>query len=683
MNPDTKSADPKVTAIQELVRQGVDHRRNLVMDSYLNLAFLSGNQWHMASLSRGIIEVENATNELRETYNVMRPAQKYMMHQLFKERPVMQGHAGGQDLSDAEAAKASGVFWDYLRTNNGWDQAEKEAMQWVFPCGAAFIAPVWRDIPSRRVRKEKSVYVEDGIVEIDPDTGAERFVYLENVTEEEVQADIVYDVYHPMQTFLFPLTANRWEKVMKIVTVDLVTRDYIEQYLGDTLPADMKAVQAGEVNLTALDRANGFIGSEYQFRSFDEHEERFLLVQVRERPTLKQPNGRHCVMVGDHIVYDGELPYLEEVREFDPNDVRNLTMGMIPYTAPPVAGRVIPPAPCSEWRASQVAINRLLTDISQNRQTVGRNKIMIQRGAFNKDQFTDEHGEVLEVDFIDGKPVMQMIQGVPLTGAQTELDAALSRFWELVGITDVLRGNNPPQVRSAWHLDILREEAGAPLASMAHQREKASEAVALFSLAMIRNRYTTNRMVEIYGPERLGEVVALLQANLLTDLRVKEGSTIPRNHAAVQAQIIEMTKYGLFAKADGAPDTDRVLAMLDMGTMLPSVDNLQRHRLRARYENTQMMQGVVIAPEDTEDHNLHIEEHLAYMSRREYYLASDGVKASFHAHVQAHIEYNNVDPTVPMGMGQGGLTLLGPNGGPSGDAGAPPVDQQQIQGGGF
>ncbi|OGV45196.1 MAG: hypothetical protein A2017_06555 [Lentisphaerae bacterium GWF2_44_16] len=633
-----KNTEDDVTKIEALLKQGVEHHRELVNNIELTLAFLSGNQWMTAVRNIGLAPVENSTNEYRCTNNMMLPTFHWRMERMFKEQPVITCFAGGDELTDDEKAYVASKLCDYWRSNSGWLNAEKEAAGWVDVSGMSFIAPVWRRNPFLEVKTKKYEYSDEPF-EVDK--------LISHIKEQEINRpdyDVAFDVFSIFNTFLFPLTANKWNKITGILHADIVSYDFLCEHLGEKLTEkDLRTVNPSEINYDALDRVNSYVSGEFALsKPPPEQEKRYLLLTYREKPSFKNRDGRYVVIAGGKKIIDAALPYIKEAREIDPSDEHNISMGVVPWSAMEVPGRLIPPAPMELLRETQVELNDLLTDQKQNRKTVGRNKILIQEDTLDKDAYTDEHGEIIELGKQDTPPVI--MQGRTLEGIDSEIAQKRSAFDDLSGRNQLFRGQNPAQVRSAFHLDILREEGAMIIDGETRRREKVHEMVARLCLAICRRRMGREKLIDIVGQDAAGFAVSFLESgNIRFDIRVKEGSALARNHASYEAKLVDMLRAGAFNNPQtGTLDVDLYWRMSKLGTLNFNVDKQAKIRTRARNENHLMYHGnEIIMPQKHEDHYLHIEEHKDFMNRPEWYNAAEEKRVNMTAHLETHTNMLN------------------------------------------
>ncbi len=661
---DRENEETRVTELRDKVEQGVDFFRPLVQDAELTLAFLSGNQWVSSSQTRGLVPVGNETNEQRDTDNQMLNHYRRYMHYLFQDEPVITAAEGGNEVQDAERAKVASALLEHWNDNNGLKQAREEAAQWAAVSGIGYIVPSWqKDL--RRVKRRTLQYNEDGVRNEDG-----QIRYVEEVEKEETRSDLLVESFCPLQVFPFPLMPSSWERVESVLTIDIVTFDWIKNNIKSDVDEDtLQAVQSHEVNMEAIKKINQFVSPEFGYMTDNPHgDNKYLVVQSFERPTKSRKDGRYMLMAGGQIMRDTKLPFVDEARAIDPLDRMNLSMGIIPVTPMKFPGRLIPPAPFGhDMRRAQVRINDLLTDMRQNRKTVGRNKLIYEEGQLDENQWTDEHGERVPIK-PGGNITPTYYQGAPLQGIDWEFNLASNAFEQQSGQSPVMQGQNPTQVRSAFHADILREESMSLMYQVTDEQEETYEKLAKLLLEIARRRYSTERLIEIYGQDYMGHALNFATAKINPDIRVQRGSQRPRNKANIEAKLVELLQYGAFGQ--NAENIDQFWQMSELGTMNRAVDHDQKQKNRARNENSMMLRyEEVIQPWPHEDHDLHIEEHRGEMALPDWYAASDAVKQIMLSHIESHRELRAQqlapEATMPTPEAMAGLgdNATGPGGG--------------------
>ena len=684
---ETKEKSELVQELEEQRRRGAERAKKRVADAELSLAFLSGNQWTRYSLADGIKEIENPEDEIRITDNLMLPAYRRWFHYMFQNQPVLTAFEGGKELADAERAAVSARIAEYWELHCGLRQAREEAAGDIWSCGISFLAPIWRKNKGKKRKKARLEYREQPKRD-----KAGRLSFVETKEVREYEGEMTFENYSPLQSYWFPLAAKRWEKVEQFMTAAIVTAEWVQEHVPEEIDTEsLEAVSPDEVNLKALEEINNYVSPEFGTVDGSETDyvngDRYLMIQRWRRPCKKHPRGQYVLYVGGRVVRETELPYIDAARRIDPGDNFNLTMGIIPSRAMHFPHRLVPPSPASTLRQPQVRWNDLLTDESINRKTVGRSKLIYEEDKLDDDEWTSEHGEKIPIR--PGTNVSpQYIQGHPLTGIQQEKHEARQSFEEASGQTSVLRGQNPTQVRGAFHLDILREESMVLVYAAVDENEKSYKLLVRLALSIAQDKYEPERVIEIYGKDKAGRALTWETAVLNTDITVKTGSMKPKNHAVREAKLEQLLQAGAFVDRDGRPDTQKFWDMTELGTMHRGVDHDQKQRDQATRENVRMLNyGEPVDINEWDDDYIHIEEHVGNMARPEWEEAEENNQAVIMAHIDRHRQAWAEKQQPEIGMDTepvaGISTDLGTGGapGPAQGGGAGQQQPQQATGG--
>ena len=632
-------ADALWKELRDRFERGRAAYRPVANDAFLTLAFLGGYQHVCLSQTQGLLEVENEADEIRITDNRMLPAYQRWMGYMFQEKPVITCFEGGNELRDAERARVASSLCDYWESNCGWRQARENAVMWMSVCGVGYAGVSWRTGGKKTGRRAlelapEGVKREDGSV-----------AFVRETEREEYTQDVSFDAINSLNVYPFPLHAKEWKKVTGMLVADVATLDWLKAQLDRNLNADeMQELGTAEINSSFLESLSARIGGEFCGEAIDTSAEarQYLVLQWFERPTLERKNGRYILAVGGKILRDEELPYAEEARAVDPADALNISMGIFPVYPMQFPGRLVPPSPFGQLRDPQMRLNDLLSDEAANRKSMGRNKLIYEKGTLEDGDWMGGHGEKIALGAGTQEP--HFIQGQPLAGIGAEIARAEMSFSEVSGQSDVLRGRNPAQVRSAFHLDILRQEALGLVNTVIDRVQDWYEAQAKFALELARRRYSQDRLIAIHGLDYAGQALTFKSAVISTDIRVKAGSMQPRNKASREAKLMELLQMGAFTDSKtGKPNFDMFWQMSELGTLNRAIDHEQKHRLRARSENVMMLQGEPVIPLEHEPHDIHLEEHMGDMGRREWYDAADEVKALFLSHIQHHRDMQLAD----------------------------------------
>jgi len=640
-----KKKDTVVERMLKMRRVGAEARKGLVAQTELNQAFIEGEQWLENSLSGGFRSVDSFENEEgvegdRPVFNKMRSDFRRKLFLYFKEKPVITCFSGGVELSDNEVALVASKLLEHVEVNNAWGDVRREAVSWAMTSGMSFIVPVWDSQKGPASKRKVKNFVEDGVKTPDG-----KVSFVEEKEEYVAEGDVAFMHYPVIQVYTFPLKAKSWKKVESCVVVDLVSEDWIYENIGgDVDISEFKVFVGDEQELGVARHQTQVIGGEwYAENEGVESDKHYMMLQLFEKPSSEFPEGRYVTVVGEKLVEDGSLPYLKYSRQVDPNDNYNIQLGIFPVYTEEVPGRLIPKAQLTHWRDPQIEINELLWDVKLNRRTNLRNKLLHEEGSIDADAWTDEATELVALQ--PGTSIVpQYVMGKPIPGIEAEWQRAIQNFEEASGIPPVLRGLNETQVRGSQHFDFIRDEAMVRVYDEVGILERSYELQSRFVLAMVKDRYSLKRIVDIYGRQHEGDVMTFDDAkNLNYDIRVKTGSMKPMNHFLVEMKINELLQGGVFRPVqEGGIGIRAYREMMRNSSLNFGYSPEEGSRYEAKRESKLMLRGRVLIPVEEEDHQIHIEEHLDFMKtsafKAKLETAKDGSQLlSLH---RAHIKYH-------------------------------------------
>jgi hypothetical protein len=185
------------------------------------------------------------------------------------------------------------------------------------------------------------------------------------------------------------------------------------------------------------------------------------LVYVKElwrAPSNKHPKGQLTILVGEGtegIMYAEDNPYYEA---WQPEGILK-EQGYIPFVnfkAVDAPGRFWNIGPVEGMRPLQAEYNRIISDIVQNRITVGRNKIIAPKTAnLDEEEVANIHGQFLQ---FNGIVPPQVFPAQPLP-AQTEreIERNSQDMDTISGSHEVSRAQVPSGVKSGIAINYLLE----------------------------------------------------------------------------------------------------------------------------------------------------------------------------------------------------------------------------------
>ena len=206
---------------------------------------------------------------------------------------------------------------------------------------------------------------------------------------------------------------------------------------------------------------------------------------------------------------------------------------------------------------------------------------------------------------------------------------------DILGLHDVSRGRAPVNIESGLGLSILAEQDATPIGRMTKESAGAWGRLASMVLSIYENKVQETRESVVRAPNKLPETVRWTGKNLRkqTTAEVPPDAIIPRSRANQLEFAREAATMGLL---DNPRALARFVKLADIPDMADALVGLAPDVEKARRENYEMTLGQPVVPEDFDDHNIHVEEHLTEMKGPGWGLLSPEIQDIFRKHVQAH-----------------------------------------------
>ena len=280
-------ADSKV--VNEVVRDYIkrrDERRSLEAQWQLNINFMMGNQYSYISSNGGLREDEKQYFwQEKEVFNHIAPIVETRISKICSTTPNVTVIPASADENDIESAKLSKDILNSVANRVNLVDIEKTATTWSEICGTVFYKVVWN-------------------------TNTGKMVATDELGQAIKEGDVEIEVVSPFEIFPDNLSCERMEDMKSIIHAKAVCVDEIKSLWGVDVDAE-------KVHAFTLDSQSGNLGG----LGYDAHINKVanielnnhcVLIEKYERPSKKDPNGRLTIVAGGRLLYDGELPYLND-----------------------------------------------------------------------------------------------------------------------------------------------------------------------------------------------------------------------------------------------------------------------------------------------------------------------------------------------------------------------------------
>lgn len=374
--------------------------------------------------------------------------------------------------------------------------------------------------------------------------------------------------------------------------------------------------------------------------------------EVWHEETDAVPGGRHSLICGDAMLLDGPLP-------FDEIPVIPMMPAVEDGTAFGFTGMV-------DLLALQEARDAAMSTVLTNLDAFGRQTLWAASGSgFD----VRDIGGLTLCESAEPPQVLQMVQAQG--EAHQIIDMLRAEMEQISGVNSVARGEPQASLKSGSALALVHSMAIQYNASIQHAYAQLFERMGTMILSRLKTFADTRRMAEITGKQGRAELVEFTGQDLQGVQRVvvELGSAVLRTSAGRKELADKFFEAGVCTP-------QQYLEVMSTGRLDPVLERPQSQRMNIVRENDMMIEGNAPTALITDDHALHIQEHLTILDDPSV-RADNLLSATALEHIQHHANlWATMDPVLLAATGQQAPPMPPPPPGmpgPMGDAGPMPV----------
>lgn len=552
----------------------------------LNMNFLMGNQYCSVGYNNDIEEYDKQFFwQEREVFNHIASIVETRLAKLKTVRPTMTIVPASGDESDIKTAKLGKKIVNSIYNKEDMSKLICEATKWSEICGSVFYKVTWNN--------------EKGATFAVDEKG-----------KKLKMGDVQITVCSPFEIYPESTASSGLDDCKSLIHAKAYHVDDIEAIWG-------KKVQGEDVNIFSLDAKNdGMGGLGYNSRATrvvnTTKSNYAVVIEKYEKPSIKYPNGRLIIVAGDELLYLGELPYIngkDESKDFP--FVRQVCLEQSGcFWGASIIERIIP-----IQRAYNAVKNRKHEYI--NRLSMG--VLTVEDGSVDVENLEEEGlspGKILVYRQGASAPTYMSNTSVPVDFSIEE-EKLISEFKTISGVSDLLNNNLANKNISGIALQLLIEQDEARLSVTSDQIKMAIKQVAKHILRLYRQFASVPRLVKIVGEHGELELDYFCSSDITSDDIVFETDTeINESLAQRRSMVFDLLNAGLLYNEEGKL-TNRMrvkaLELLGFGVWENSQDIFELHQKKASCENAHFMHGEKVTVKEIDDHDIHINEHIAFM----------------------------------------------------------------------
>lgn len=587
-----------------------DKRRSLELQWQLNINFMMGNQYSYISPIGKILDDEKRFFwQEKEVFNHVAPTVESRISKISKLKPSMTVLPASTDESDMQSAKLSKEILKSISNKLDLNTLTKNAVTWSEICGTVFYKVVWN--------------TELGNVVAFDETG-----------KALKEGDIDVIVCSPFEIFPDNLSCDNVCDCKSIIHAKAYDVDEIKLVWGvDVEPEKVKSY--------TLDSAFGMGGGLGYDASINkvanvELDHHCILLEKYVKPNAKYPNGRLIIVAGDKLLFDGELPYInDEMNKRTFPFIKQVSL-YLPgnFFGVSVVDRLIP-----VQRAYNAVKNRKHEYF--NKATLG--VLTVEDGSVDTDNLESEGlspGKVLI--YRQGAKAPEVMDvpdmNVDFAGEEAKL---LEEFKTLSGVSDLMSESYANYTNlSGVALQLLAEQDDTRLATSIDSLKSALRDIAKNVLRLYKQFAIMPRLLKIAGENANVEMYYWDQSELKSDDIVFDTSAdIGETIAQKRTMLLDLMKTGILYDRSGQFSQSmrqKCLDLLGFGLWEHTIDLNSLHINKAQEENINLMKSKSIEILPIDDHEIHIDEHTAFVLGKDF-ASADKYEEKLQA-MLAHIE---------------------------------------------
>lgn len=674
-----------------------------------NLLFLAGRQWWRPNPISGLWAPMNVP-EWREqpVANLTLSFYKTFLAKATKVRPRWTVIPASLDPKDIEATELADEVLDAKWMELRLGKTLRRAIIWAITTGNVYLYPYW----NTSTGKIKPLTIEVEVPKFDPETGAqmtdpetgepmtelmeapvgedgEPILLADGTPDPEAQplmideGDVGVRVYSPFQVRVNPDAEDDTDLTWVVIAETRLVRDLKQEY-----PEHAHYIKAEEVGrmedydklISAVAGGSDTAHTTPLGNTSDELQ-KAMVFHYHEKPTPEYPEGRYWISCGDDCLLEGpsELP-------------EGLWPAVIHLKDVEIPGRFLGASTMESIVGLNREYNEINAQVKEHHNLMSKGKWLVPKGSgIRKGMITSQPGEVIQHN-PGFEPKQADIKPLPAAVYQ-ERERVQSDFQAVGGIHRVSQGAPPKGVTAGVAILQLQEADDADLGPFLAHLEEAVAQLAHAILNIIRDNYTSERLVHVAGPNRKYLVRSFRGSDLegVLDVQPVSESAFPWSKAARQQMLTDMAMKipQIFMDPDtGQFDVDAFRSALPLGGLESIAPSADLDVAEAKREQ-EMFEVYLIESNELpevgfwQDHKVHLREHYKVLKSSAFKEWSPEVQQRFIQHVQMHqqevqMQMDKMMQRQNAAKNGGDPNQQGPAGAPGQPPAGPPALTEQI-----
>ncbi len=607
-----KDNDKIVKEVIDDFKRRAEARKSFDLIWQINMNFLMGNQYCNVGYGGQLEEQERQFFwQEREVFNHIAPIYDMRYAKLSKIKPEINILPATNDERDKQSAKVSKKIYQSVKNKLGIDSKVNQAIKWSEVCGTVFYKIVWGSSIGQVVGQDE-------------------------IGQPIKSGEIEFSVVSPFEIYPDSPVCESLDECQSLIHAKAYTVKQIKSMYG----IDVKGERVNTYSLDNVSVGIGGLGFNGTVPKIIEcvKNDSAIVIERYVRPNSEYPNGRLTIIAGEQLVYDDELPFMVgKDRQRDFPFVRQTSIeepGCFWGTS--VIERLIP-----VQRAFNAVKNRKHEFI--NRLSLG--VLSVEDGSVDLDNLEDEGlcpGKVLVYRQGSNQPKYLESESLP-SGLSDEENSLLDEFNKISGVNDLLSTGSISSSISGTALELLISQDETRLNASVESIKVATRDIADKILKLYKQFAVFPRLARIIGENGQIEMFYFSSSDVSSDdIEIENQTDSLQTLSQRREMIFSLLENGILKDKDGQLSNrmkSKILEMLGMGIWENAQDINELHIKKADNENLKMMDGINCKPSVIDSHDLHINEHIAFMLGEDFEKAKNKnikIEELFLEHIKEH-----------------------------------------------
>ena len=564
-------------------------RRSLETQWQLNINFMMGNQYSYIASNGGLREDEKQYFwQEKEVFNHIAPIVETRISKICSNTPSITIVPASSDESDVESAKLSKDIINSVSNRINLTDIEKTATTWSEICGSVFYKVVWN-------------------------TDSGKMVATDELGKAIKEGDVEVQVVSPFEIFPDNLSCERIEDVKSIIHAKAVEVGEIKSLWGVDVDKEKVNAFTLDSNVGSL----GGLGYNAHIRKVANIElnNHCVLIEKYTKPTKENEKGRLTIVAGGKLLYDGELPYIND-------ELGNRTFPFVKQISNYMPGSFFGVSVIDRLIPVQRAYNAVRNRKHEFFNRAVMNVLAVEDGSVDTEELEIDGlspGKVLV--YRQGSKVPEIMQNPKQTlEFDAEEERLLAEFKTVSGVSDMMTDSYSQYTNlSGVALQLLAEQDNSRMSTAIDSTKLAVKTVAKFILRLYKQYAVLPRLLKISGDSGEIQMYYWDQNSICSDDVVFDASSSTNETLAQKrTMLMDLIKQGLMFDEDGKfsqSTKKKCLDLLGFGIWEDSVDLNSLHINRAKEENLNFVELEVLS---IDNHKIHIDEHITYLLSNEF-----------------------------------------------------------------